>query len=321
MPASGSSRSAPEEFGSASEAQRAAWAWRRYVTAARAVPERTLEIRYEQLVTSREPVADRARRVPRARCRTRWAVALESVRPLGGRWQKRPYPDPAGRGRSGGRRAPERTRLPLRCMNEPRVSAANVSRPSRSRATRDPRGCPRGRGATRAVFSTVAVSSPGHEPARQRQARPSIVSSSRACSSVLKSGWFSKGSRTCRRPGASAVERGVLLLQLEMFLDRLSEQRRTFDRHASPPEAGFARELNPFGASIPCRTSRIDATGFQQQWCDASPAWTRSHRPCSHGVPYWRVSRPRSGAADRPRADTGPRIAMAAARRRGEAGR
>ena len=47
-----------EEFGSASEARRAAWAWRRYVTAARAVPERTLEIRYEQLVS--EPRAGSA---------------------------------------------------------------------------------------------------------------------------------------------------------------------------------------------------------------------------------------------------------------------
>ncbi|MFL6006705.1 MAG: sulfotransferase family protein [Gaiellaceae bacterium] len=46
-----------EEFRSASEAKRAAWAWRRYVTAARAVPERTLELRYEELVTSPRKVA------------------------------------------------------------------------------------------------------------------------------------------------------------------------------------------------------------------------------------------------------------------------
>jgi hypothetical protein len=39
-----------EEFERASEARRAAWAWRRYVTAARAVPERTIELRYEALV-------------------------------------------------------------------------------------------------------------------------------------------------------------------------------------------------------------------------------------------------------------------------------
>jgi protein-tyrosine sulfotransferase len=46
-----------EEFRTASEAKRAAWAWRRYVTAARAVPERTLELRYEELVTSPRKVA------------------------------------------------------------------------------------------------------------------------------------------------------------------------------------------------------------------------------------------------------------------------
>jgi hypothetical protein len=46
-----------EEFAAASEARRAAWAWRRYVTAARAVPERTLELRYEQLVTQPKAVA------------------------------------------------------------------------------------------------------------------------------------------------------------------------------------------------------------------------------------------------------------------------
>jgi len=39
-------------FAEASDATRAAWAWRRYVTAAGAVPERTVELRYEQLVAS-----------------------------------------------------------------------------------------------------------------------------------------------------------------------------------------------------------------------------------------------------------------------------
>jgi hypothetical protein len=38
------------EFTSASDATRAAWAWRRYVTAAGAVPSRTVQVRYEQLV-------------------------------------------------------------------------------------------------------------------------------------------------------------------------------------------------------------------------------------------------------------------------------
>jgi hypothetical protein len=46
-----------DEFGGASEAKRAAWAWRRYVAAARAVPERTLELRYENLVTNPKTVA------------------------------------------------------------------------------------------------------------------------------------------------------------------------------------------------------------------------------------------------------------------------
>jgi hypothetical protein len=40
-----------DEFTHVSDATRAAWAWRRYVTAAGAVPERTVEVRYEQLVS------------------------------------------------------------------------------------------------------------------------------------------------------------------------------------------------------------------------------------------------------------------------------
>ena len=38
------------EFEQVSDARRAAWAWRRYVTAAGAVPDRTVVLRYEQLV-------------------------------------------------------------------------------------------------------------------------------------------------------------------------------------------------------------------------------------------------------------------------------
>ncbi len=45
------------EFERASEATRAAWAWRRYVSAARSLPERTLEVRYESLTGDREGVA------------------------------------------------------------------------------------------------------------------------------------------------------------------------------------------------------------------------------------------------------------------------
>jgi hypothetical protein len=51
-----------DEFTHVSDATRAAWAWRRYVTAAGAVPERTVEVRYEQLVSdpaaAAGPVAD-----------------------------------------------------------------------------------------------------------------------------------------------------------------------------------------------------------------------------------------------------------------------
>lgn len=52
-----------EEFVRVSDAQRCAWAWRRYVTAAGAVPQRTVEVRYEQLVSEPDaaaaPVAQR----------------------------------------------------------------------------------------------------------------------------------------------------------------------------------------------------------------------------------------------------------------------
>ena len=40
-----------QAFSEVSDATRAAWAWRRYVTAASAVPDRTVVVRYEQLVS------------------------------------------------------------------------------------------------------------------------------------------------------------------------------------------------------------------------------------------------------------------------------
>jgi hypothetical protein len=47
-----------EEFRTATDARRAAWAWRRYVTAAQRAPrERTLELRYERLVAGATAVA------------------------------------------------------------------------------------------------------------------------------------------------------------------------------------------------------------------------------------------------------------------------
>ena len=47
------------EFEEASEATRAAWAWRSYVTAARAAPERTIDLHYEALVADPEGEAKR----------------------------------------------------------------------------------------------------------------------------------------------------------------------------------------------------------------------------------------------------------------------
>ena len=48
-----------DEFSDASEARRAAWAWRRYVSVVRAVPERVVELRYESLVTQPGVEAER----------------------------------------------------------------------------------------------------------------------------------------------------------------------------------------------------------------------------------------------------------------------
>jgi hypothetical protein len=53
-----------EEFARSSEATRAAWAWRRYVSAARSARERTLEIRYESLASAHEPLAEHLRVAP-----------------------------------------------------------------------------------------------------------------------------------------------------------------------------------------------------------------------------------------------------------------
>jgi Sulfotransferase family len=46
-----------ESFSEVSDARRAAWAWRRYVSAARRQSERVLEVRYEKLVSDSEGVA------------------------------------------------------------------------------------------------------------------------------------------------------------------------------------------------------------------------------------------------------------------------
>jgi Sulfotransferase family len=48
-----------EEFDRAGDARRAAWAWRRYIEAARSLPERTLELRYEELAAQPDVAAAR----------------------------------------------------------------------------------------------------------------------------------------------------------------------------------------------------------------------------------------------------------------------
>jgi hypothetical protein len=48
-----------DEFEHVSEARRAAWAWRRYVTASRVAPGRTIELRYDALVA--DPAAEAER--------------------------------------------------------------------------------------------------------------------------------------------------------------------------------------------------------------------------------------------------------------------
>src|SRR5438046_4205708 len=48
-----------DEFTGAREATRAAWAWRRYLTAARSAPEQTLELRYEEIAADPPAAAER----------------------------------------------------------------------------------------------------------------------------------------------------------------------------------------------------------------------------------------------------------------------
>ena len=77
-----------DEFAAASEAARAAWAWRSYVTAARAVPEQTLEVRYERIAAdpdgAAEEIAARLGSDPAPLSEALSAVHARSV----GRWQR-----------------------------------------------------------------------------------------------------------------------------------------------------------------------------------------------------------------------------------------
>jgi Sulfotransferase family len=78
-----------DEFAAASDARRAAWAWRRYVEAARgAAPERTLELRYERLADDPDGAADElAAFLGTAPAPLR--VALEAFRDTSiGRWRR-----------------------------------------------------------------------------------------------------------------------------------------------------------------------------------------------------------------------------------------
>ena len=102
-----------EEFRAASEARRAAWAWRRYVTAARTAQERTHELRYEELVKNPESVAETLAALPGPEARAPGRVVLEGLRPIGRTLATRAVPraDRRRRGRSG--RSTARARLPL----------------------------------------------------------------------------------------------------------------------------------------------------------------------------------------------------------------
>jgi hypothetical protein len=77
-----------EEFAGASEASRAAWAWRRYLTAARAAPGQTFEIRYEQIAAdpaaAAEEIAGRLEIDPSPLAEALGTVHTRSI----GRWRR-----------------------------------------------------------------------------------------------------------------------------------------------------------------------------------------------------------------------------------------
>ncbi len=77
-----------QEFSEVSDATRAAWAWRRYVTAASAVPGRTAVVHYEQLVS--DPAAAAAAVAERlgAEPRLVTAVFAEAHGTSAGRWRR-----------------------------------------------------------------------------------------------------------------------------------------------------------------------------------------------------------------------------------------
>ena len=84
-----------EEFAGASEASRAAWAWRRYLIAARAAPEQTFEIRYEQIAAdpaaAAEEIAGLLETDPSPLAEALGAVHARSI----GRWRRDLSPEQA----------------------------------------------------------------------------------------------------------------------------------------------------------------------------------------------------------------------------------
>ena len=82
-----------EEFRETSDAARAAWAWRRYVEAARSVPSRTIELRYEELVAAPAAVAERVAREIEADAASLVAAFSRAVARSRGRWRRDLAPD------------------------------------------------------------------------------------------------------------------------------------------------------------------------------------------------------------------------------------
>src|SRR5262249_54470689 len=82
-----------EEFAQVSDARRAAWAWRRYVTAGRAAGPRTIQMRYEDVVVDGDAATGELARtlgVETARVRDAFAAAnAGSV----GRWRRELTPE------------------------------------------------------------------------------------------------------------------------------------------------------------------------------------------------------------------------------------
>ena len=82
-----------DEFDRADDARRAGWAWRRYLSAARAAPSATIEVRYESLAedpeTAAEPLAAHLGADPVILARALSRMHAESV----GRWRRNLTPE------------------------------------------------------------------------------------------------------------------------------------------------------------------------------------------------------------------------------------